>query len=135
MTELPNTVTEAQMQLREALRYSTDPAWLERQISPGPDEIIRSGRRLAYWTVGIIGAGSIFCIVFALFAFGAFAAERDRPHDLWLMVKPTAEDPVIAASQRNQFKIGVGYQSKGKCEDVKAQMRKVNGTLQCLSVE
>ena len=92
MTELPNTVTEAQMQLREAMRYSTDPAWLERQLSPGPDEIIRSGRRLAYWTVGIIGGCAAVCIVFALFAFGAFASEPPRD---WVVFNLSAGTPWV----------------------------------------
>lgn len=75
---------------------------------------------------------TVVCAGAVLFAWAASAAERSRPHDLWLLVKPTAIDPDEAARQRNIFKIGTGYRDHSACIAVKASMRKVAGTLQCL---
>jgi hypothetical protein len=38
--------------------------------------------------VGILGTGSVVCIVFALFAFGAFAAERPAER-IWVIWNET----------------------------------------------
>ena len=111
--------------LRQAMRIDTDPRWFDRQAEPGPEH-----KPIAVWK--IVGA---FCLVALLAVAGisiARAAERDRPHDLWLLVKPTATEPPAADQQRNIFKIGTGYASRARCEDVKKAMRKVAGTLQCL---
>ncbi len=37
--DMPNTVTEEQMRLREAMRYSTDPRWIERQWDNDEEEL------------------------------------------------------------------------------------------------
>jgi hypothetical protein len=82
---------QAQATLHEAVTTSRN--WQERQMfcdyaDPGPDEIVHADRRLAYWTVGILGTGSVVCIVFALFAFGAFAAERPAER-IWVIWNET----------------------------------------------
>jgi hypothetical protein len=95
-----------------------------RPVEPQP-------RRSDWWPVVAVG---IVCVGAVLFAWAASAAERvtPGPHDLWLILKPTAVEWAAANEQRNAFKIGVGFQTRAVCEDAKRAMRRVAGNLQCL---
>jgi hypothetical protein len=73
-------------------------------------------------------------VVGLLWALKASAAERvtPGPHDLWLILKPTAINEPEASAQRNVFKIGTDFKDHAACKSAKDAMRKVAGTLQCL---
>lgn len=82
----------------------------------------------AYIAPALFAAG-VACLAFAAVSKPARGAERTpASYDLWLFVKPPAED------RQNVFRIGVAFLSKGDCENAKRAMRKVAGTLQCLPV-
>ncbi len=118
MNELPNTVGQ-------------EAAFWERQrtLPHGAERPEEPVKRMPAWLIVCIYVAAAVAFVTAISI--ARAAERERPHDLWLLVKPTAVEWAAANEQRGQFKIGTGYQNRSQCEAVKREMRKVAGTLQC----
>jgi hypothetical protein len=96
-----------------------------RPVEPQPR---RSDWRGVFWFC-VACAGAVLFVVFK-----AYAAERvtPGPHDLWLILKPTAIEWAAANEQRNAFKIGADFKDKPTCEAVKKGMREVAGSLQCL---
>jgi hypothetical protein len=52
MTELPNSVTDAQLKLYAAMRRGTDPRWGAEPVEPIP---VRAGSRTWHW-VALCGA-------------------------------------------------------------------------------
>ena len=62
MTELPNTVA-AQAQLHAAMRRSTDPRWVERQLSP-PIIVVKPSR-IGWWIPAVIVVGFVVVIAIA----------------------------------------------------------------------
>lgn len=92
---------------------------------------VEERRRPDWWPVVAVG---IVCLGAVLFAWAASAAERvaPGPHDLWLILKPTAVEWAAANEQRNVFQIGVDFKDRAECEEAKRAMRKVAGDLKCL---
>lgn len=124
MTDFTDHQAALRKQNMESINYR---AQMVNDYAPLGEDIIKPSRfGWMIWPALVLGA------CFSLWLLKqASAAERERPHDLWLLVKPTATLAATADSQRNQFKIGVAYPSKSKCESVKREMRKVAGSLQC----
>ena len=83
----------AQEHLRQAMRHSTDPRWVERQLcndyaDPGPDIIKPSRIPWGIVITAIIGIG------FSLFLIGyAYASEPPRP---WIVWDETTDKPWLS---------------------------------------
>ena len=85
MTELPNTVA-AQAQLHAAMRRSTDPRWVERQLSP---PIIVKPSRIGWLIYPMIGLGMGVVAAVLFLSFCARAAELP-PERVWVIWNETA---------------------------------------------
>lgn len=94
MTEFPNTVTEAQLRLRQDMhgsiewqvRASTDPEWLRRQLSP-PVEY----RPTPVWR--IVAA---FVLAAALVVIAISVARAAEPPRTWQVWNETANKPWLS---------------------------------------
>lgn len=99
-----------------------------------PDPVISP--RPIVWSIGLVLLGILLFGVFGLgwFVGKANAAELDprkRPHDLYLLEKPTDDR---RDNDRNMiWRIGAGYSDREACEDAKKSVRVIRpaGTLQC----
>lgn len=82
----------------------------------------------------IISLGIIACIFGYANRKPANAAERERPHAIVLLMKPTAIDWAAANEQRNQFTLSNAFPDRSACERAKQRLVVMakGGTVQCL---
>lgn len=128
MTDKPFPDLQADLRASQTFRVNDAPM-CEGMCICDPRKPVDEPRRFDWWpfiALAVVCAGAV------LFAWAASAAERSRPHDLWLLIKPTAIAEPEASEQRNIFKIGADFTDRATCENVKRGMRKVAGRLQCL---
>jgi len=85
MTELPNTVA-AQAQLHAAMRRSTDPRWVERQLSP-PIIVVKPSR-IGWWAI-------VAVVVVSIVLAGIGIARASEPPRDWVVFNLSAGSPWI----------------------------------------
>jgi hypothetical protein len=136
MTELPNTVTEAQMRLRQDMhgsiewqvRSSTDPEWLRRQLSP--DIIVppsRTAKRVALLVVAMVIGG----IVLGMCAAGRAA---EVPGRFEIVAYPAGRD--LREDRPNLIVISGPYAGREECRIAIASVKLANGNrLRCDRIE
>jgi hypothetical protein len=131
MTDKPFPDLQAELRASQTFRVNDAPMACDGICicDPRPVEPRRRDLRGVY---ALAGAGAGLLLIFL--AWQASAAERvtPGPHDLWLILKPTAIEWAAANEQRNAFRIGTDFEDRAECERKKRAMRKVAGTLQCL---
>lgn len=103
--------------------------------APGPEHFYplpaRKQPRTIQWPFGImLFGGALFCLGYCAATVSAAELDpRKRPHDLYLLGKPSEASP----DSKTIWRIGAGYIDRADCEDAKRRVRvmKPNGTLQC----